>query len=578
MTTDFGTRRNRHRARGVATARPAGITERGLMKRFIGAFVALVVAAGGAAFAAPAVATQPDFICEGYDSGKIDTVGDPATVEVTAPEGKLISGYCVKAGTEKFFIEVDPPSKTVVVDHPTKDSVSHYSLVYVDAPVEPVTVRINLTYIEECALDADNTWRVRNPSDKTITVTWRNASNTRSGTHTATPGDTFFATPRGTETMIISWGGGDSGIVAGSVTKASGNDIPSSNPKCLPPAEECIATNGVWFTENDDTVPTLEENGLRFVGGVNDSVGTGIAITSNLQGLPEITYVAEGDAYSMARFYPRLVINSSADGGPAYNSVTVTSEGPVNASSVASARLKLSEGGTRVSKTIAEWIAYYPNNQLLAFFFNTDSSSNAQVSVLLKSVSAGECFEKAWGYGLQPETKVEYGDWVTGEYDCDDTVVTETRDVFTTTFSLVEGQWVGSTVTTSESRERALTAEEIDALLCPGEKPEPIVEVEQWETTDCEAGFITTTTVTTTTDWELSGEEWVQTRPTSVIEQTTREVTAEDCPPAQTPEPREPLAYTGGVDMTPIGFAGGAALLTGLGLAVFGYLRRKALQ
>ncbi len=83
-----------------------------------------------------ASADQPDFICDAYDSGKINTTGDPATVEVTAPEGKLISGYCVKAGTEKFFVEVDPPQKTVVVDHPTKDSVSHYALQYVDEPVE----------------------------------------------------------------------------------------------------------------------------------------------------------------------------------------------------------------------------------------------------------------------------------------------------------------------------------------------------------------------------------------------------------------------------------------------------------
>lgn len=386
------------------------------MKRTImAAMTAAALAIGGIAVAAPAVATQPDFICEGYDSGKIDTVGDPATVEVTAPADKLISGYCVKAGTEKFFIEVNPPAKVVVVDHPEKDSVSHYSLVYVDEPKpEPITVRVNLTYMMDCAPDPMNTWRVRNPHTETITVTWRNAGNTLSGTHTATPGDSFFETPRGTETMIISWGGGDSGIVAGSQTKASGNDVAASDPKCV---------------------------------------------------------------------------------------------------------------------------------------------------------------------GPQPETKVEYGEWVKGEYDCDDTVVTETRDVFTTTYSLMDNKWVGSTVTTSESRERALTAEEIDALFCPGEKPEPIVEVEQWETKDCEAGFITTTTVTTTTDWKLSGEEWVQTRPVSVIEQTTREVTAEDCPPVETPEPREPsLPVTGGVDMTPFAFAGGAALLAGIALAAFAHLRRKAHQ
>lgn len=82
----------------------------------------------------PAEAVQPGFICEDLDSGKIDTVGDPATVERTAPDGFLISGYCVKAGTEKFFIVVDPPQKVVIVDHPVKDSVSHYSLEYVEIP------------------------------------------------------------------------------------------------------------------------------------------------------------------------------------------------------------------------------------------------------------------------------------------------------------------------------------------------------------------------------------------------------------------------------------------------------------
>ncbi len=96
----------------------------------------LAVAMLAFSFTSPAAASQPDFICEEYDSGKIDTEGDPATVTVTAPEGNLISGYCVKAGAEKFFIEVSPPQKTVVVDHPVKDSVSHYSLVYVDAPIE----------------------------------------------------------------------------------------------------------------------------------------------------------------------------------------------------------------------------------------------------------------------------------------------------------------------------------------------------------------------------------------------------------------------------------------------------------
>lgn len=93
-----------------------------------------------------------------------------------------------------------------------------------DQSLCPVPVSLSLTYMTACAPDDTNTWRVTNPSDKTITVSWRNASNTLSGTHTATPGQTTFETPRGTETMIITWGGGDSGVIPGDTRKASGND------------------------------------------------------------------------------------------------------------------------------------------------------------------------------------------------------------------------------------------------------------------------------------------------------------------------------------------------------------------
>jgi hypothetical protein len=81
---------------------------------------------------------QPDFICTESGDGwqpKVDTSGDPATVTVTAPEGFLIDKYCVKAGTTKFIIDVTPPSATAVIDHPEKDSVSHYQVHFIPAPV-----------------------------------------------------------------------------------------------------------------------------------------------------------------------------------------------------------------------------------------------------------------------------------------------------------------------------------------------------------------------------------------------------------------------------------------------------------
>lgn len=81
---------------------------------------------------------QPDMICDESGEGwgpKIDTSGDPATVAVNADSGFLIDAYCVKAGTTKHIVNVTPAA-SVVVDHPEKDSVSHYQVHQIKAPVE----------------------------------------------------------------------------------------------------------------------------------------------------------------------------------------------------------------------------------------------------------------------------------------------------------------------------------------------------------------------------------------------------------------------------------------------------------
>jgi LPXTG-motif cell wall-anchored protein len=107
------------------------------------AAVATLVALGAVATAnaGPVPAQIPDgaSVCPGFDSGKIDTDGDKASVTVTAPAGKLISGYCVKAGSANqglppVFVAVEPPQAEVTITHPSTKDVSHYSLVYVTAP------------------------------------------------------------------------------------------------------------------------------------------------------------------------------------------------------------------------------------------------------------------------------------------------------------------------------------------------------------------------------------------------------------------------------------------------------------
>lgn len=114
--------------------------------------VAGLMAAPAAAFAAPVLADSEQYldgvqVCEGYDSGKIDTTGDPMKVVVEAPEGQLISGYCVKAGSEKqgegkggaYFVELDEPAASVAITYPWGGgrAVSHYALDYTEAATEP---------------------------------------------------------------------------------------------------------------------------------------------------------------------------------------------------------------------------------------------------------------------------------------------------------------------------------------------------------------------------------------------------------------------------------------------------------
>lgn len=98
----------------------------------------LVVASLGLGIG-PAVAQQE--VCGGLDSGKIDTSGNPASVTVTAPEGFLIDGYCVKAGSDESgagveYVTVSPPQATVTIAHPSGKAVSHYSysLVAIQTP------------------------------------------------------------------------------------------------------------------------------------------------------------------------------------------------------------------------------------------------------------------------------------------------------------------------------------------------------------------------------------------------------------------------------------------------------------
>ncbi|MBW9206897.1 hypothetical protein KV097_13185 [Mumia sp. zg.B17] len=73
-------------------------------------------------------------VCKDLDTGKLEPTGDKKYVKITAPEGKLISGYCVKTDSKRGveYVKVNPPAESVKISHACKDVV-HYSVTYVPA-------------------------------------------------------------------------------------------------------------------------------------------------------------------------------------------------------------------------------------------------------------------------------------------------------------------------------------------------------------------------------------------------------------------------------------------------------------
>jgi hypothetical protein len=87
-----------------------------------------LVAAGTSGAGVP---TQAADICDESGDGwqpKVDTTGDPAFVDVTAPTGYLITAYCSKGGQDKDITTVDPPQETVRIVVDGNPSVSHYQI------------------------------------------------------------------------------------------------------------------------------------------------------------------------------------------------------------------------------------------------------------------------------------------------------------------------------------------------------------------------------------------------------------------------------------------------------------------
>ena len=100
-------------------------------------FVVALFVVPAAIASSPYKVDATDKVCTAGDSGKIDVSGDATTLTLTAPDGYLISGYCVKAGSvnqgdgPQYYV-VDPPAASVEISHTSGKAISHYSYVLVE--------------------------------------------------------------------------------------------------------------------------------------------------------------------------------------------------------------------------------------------------------------------------------------------------------------------------------------------------------------------------------------------------------------------------------------------------------------
>jgi len=141
-------------------------------------------------------------VCTGLSSGKIDVSGSYKTLTITAPEGKLISRYCVKAGSVNQdlgpeYVDVNPPSESVVISHSSGKDISHYSIEYVNTPTTTTSSTSSTTSSTTTSTTTSSTTTTTEPTTTTtepITTTTEPTTTTSSTTSTSSTSSTTSTT------------------------------------------------------------------------------------------------------------------------------------------------------------------------------------------------------------------------------------------------------------------------------------------------------------------------------------------------------------------------------------------------
>jgi LPXTG-motif cell wall-anchored protein len=114
----------------------------------VAALFGVVGAAGGVAGSASADNVPNEGVCQPQDA-HITPPANTKEVVVTAPEGQVITGYCVKAGSilnenGPVYVNFDAPDQptTVKITYPGGKDISHYVVFYGPAPVKTKTTPV----------------------------------------------------------------------------------------------------------------------------------------------------------------------------------------------------------------------------------------------------------------------------------------------------------------------------------------------------------------------------------------------------------------------------------------------------
>lgn len=110
------------------------------MRKFLLALAVVCIAVVSTPSTAFADENVNEGVCEGTHIAP--PTKTTKSITITAPEGKLISGYCVKAGSIKQgdgpeYVVLDPAVKSITITHTSGKDISHYTLTFVTAPPPP---------------------------------------------------------------------------------------------------------------------------------------------------------------------------------------------------------------------------------------------------------------------------------------------------------------------------------------------------------------------------------------------------------------------------------------------------------